>query len=108
MVKDTPHSTNHFLVLENCTVGSTKDMLDSKVPPVTEEAVSKPPTSTLADSIPSPILSSIPSPTLSSTAEPDDSLYKLIHSTLFRRSTYIPIHVHTVDSNHLMVMKALI
>ncbi len=27
---------------------------------------------------------------------------------MFRRSTYIPIHVHTVDSNHPMAMKALI
>jgi len=40
-VKDTPRSTNHFSVLENCMVGSTKDMLDSNVPPVTEEVVSK-------------------------------------------------------------------
>ena len=40
-VKDTPHSTNHFPVLENCTVGSTKDMLDSNVLPMTEEVVSK-------------------------------------------------------------------
>ena len=48
-VKDTPHSTNRFSVLENCMVGSTKDMLDSNVPPMTEEVVSKSKTLELAD-----------------------------------------------------------
>src|SRR6266481_1727752 len=96
--------TNHFSVLENCMVGSTKDMLDSKAPQVTEETVSKPPTPKPAD----PTLSLTPSPTPPLTAKPDDSLYKLIHSTMFQRSTYIPIHVHTVDSNCPLAMKALI
>ena len=40
-VKDTPRLTNCFSVLENCTVGSTKNMLDLNVPPSTEEVVSK-------------------------------------------------------------------
>ena len=71
-------------------------MLDFKVPPVSEEAVSKPPMPKPANSTPS------------LTTKPDDLLYKLICSTMFQRSTYIPIHIHTVDSNHPMVMKALI
>ena len=50
-VKDMPHSTNHFSVLENCMVGSTKDMLDSNVPPMTEEVVSKSKMSKLADTL---------------------------------------------------------
>ena len=49
MVKDTPHLTNHFSVLENCMVGSTKDMLDLNVPLMTEEVVSKSETPELAD-----------------------------------------------------------
>ena len=49
MVKDTLCSTNHFSVLENCTVGSTKDMLDSNVPPATEEVVLKSETPEPAD-----------------------------------------------------------
>src|SRR6266481_8634086 len=49
-----------------------------------------------------------PSPTPPPTSKPDDLLYKLICSTMFQRSTYIPIHVHTVDSNCPMVMEALI
>src|SRR6266481_5787207 len=47
-------------------------------------------------------------PTLSPTAKPNDSLCKLIHLTMFQRSTYIPIHIHTVNSNYPMVVKALI
>ena len=35
--------------LENCMVGSTKDMLDSNIPPATEEVVSKSKTPELAD-----------------------------------------------------------
>ena len=49
VVKDTPHLTNCFSVLENCTVGSTKDMLDSNALPVTEEVVSKSETPKPAD-----------------------------------------------------------
>ena len=89
MVKDAPHSTNHFSVLEDCTVGSTKDMLDSNVPPTTEEAVSKPPTPNLA-------------------GKPAGPPYVLLHSTTFRRSTYIPLHIHMVNSNLPMAMNALI
>jgi len=71
-------------------------MLDSKSSPVNEEVVSKPPVPKLAK------------PTPSLTATSDDSLYKLICSTMFRRSTYILIHIHTVDSNYPLAMKALI
>ena len=48
-VKDTPHVTNHFAVLEACMVGSTKDILDSNTPPATEEVVSKTEMPKLAD-----------------------------------------------------------
>src|SRR6266481_576643 len=85
MVKDAPHSANCFLVLGSCTVGSTKDMLDSNVPPMTEEAVSKP-----------------------STPEPANPPYVLLCSTTFQRSTYIPLHIHTVNRNLPMVMNVLI
>src|SRR6266481_9899273 len=84
-VKDEPHSANCFSVLGSCTVGSTKDMLDSNVPPMTEEAVSKP-----------------------STPEPADPPYVLLCSTTFQRSTYIPLHIHTVNSNLPMAMNVLI
>ena len=91
-VKDTPRSTNHFSVLESCTVGSTKDMLDSNVPLMTEEVVSKYEISKPADT---------PSKT-------EKRISELLQERVFRRSTYIPIQVHTVDSNHPLAMKALI
>ena len=93
VVKDTPHSTNCFSVLENCTVGSTKDMLDSNVLPMTEEVVSKSETSK-------------PAHTLSET---EKRISELLQERVFRRSTYnVPIQVHTVDSNRPLAMKALI
>jgi len=64
-----------FLSLENCTVGSSKDMLDSKIPLVTEEVVSK--TQTPEPASPPP--------------KPDDSIYNLVWSMILQRSTYIPI-----------------
>ena len=60
-------------------------MLDSNVPPMTEEAVSKPSTPELAD-----------------------PPYVLLCSATFRRSTYIPLQIHTVNSNLQMVTNALI
>ena len=91
-VKDTPRSTNRFSVLENCTVGSTKDMLDSNVLPTTEEVVSKSETSKPAHT---------PSKT-------EKRISELLQERVFWRSTYVPIQVHTVNSNHPLVMKALI
>jgi len=66
-------------------VGSTKDMLDSKVLSETEEVVSNPPT-----------------------PQPDDPPYVLMCSVTLRRSTHIPLTIHTVDSNFPMAMNALI
>ena len=91
-VKDTPRSTNRFSVLENCTVGSTKDMLDSNVLPTTEEVVSK---------------SEMSKPT-NAPSETEKRISELLQERVFRRSTYVPIQVHTVNSNHLLAMKALI
>ena len=76
-VKDTPRLTNHFSVLENCTVGSTKDMLDSNVPPTTEEVVSKSEMSKPADT----------------SSETEKRISKLLQERVFWRSTYIPIQV---------------
>ena len=91
-VKDTPRSTNHFSVLENCTVGSTKDTLDSNVLPTTEEVVSKSETSKPAHT----------------PSETEKRISELLQERVFRRSTYVPIQVHTVDSNRPLAMKALI
>ena len=91
-VKDTPRSTNCFSVLENCTVGSTKDMLDSNVLPTTEEVVSKSETSKPANT----------------PSETKKRISELLQERVFRRSTYVPIQVHTVDSNRPLAMKALI
>ena len=38
----------------------------------------------------------------------EERISKLLQERVFRRSTYVPIQVHTVDSNHPLVMKALI
>ena len=92
MVKDTPRSTNRFSVLENCTVGSTKDMLDSNVPPSTEEVVSKSKAPELADT----------------QSEREKRILEALRNKIFQRSTYIPIQVHRVDSNRPLAMKALI
>ena len=88
-VKDTPQSTNHFSVLENCMVGS---MLDSNVLPMTEEVVSKSEMFKLANS----------------PSETKKRISELLQERVFWRSTYIPIQVHTVDSNRPLAMKALI
>ena len=92
VVKDTPRSTNHFSVLENCTVGSTKDMLDLNVPPATEEVVSKSKMPELADT----------------QSKREKRILEALRNKIFQRSTYIPIQVHTVDSNHPLEMRALI
>ena len=73
-------------------VGSTKDMLDSNVLPMTEEVVSKSETSKLAHT----------------PSETEKRISELLQERVFRRSTYILIQVHTVDSNRLLAMKALI
>ena len=91
-VKDIPRSTNCFSVLENCMVGSTRDMLDLNVPPMTEEVVSKSKTPNLADT----------------QSEREKQILEALRNKIFQRSTYIPIQVHTVNSNHPLVMKALI
>ena len=69
-------------------VGSTKDMLDSNVLPTIEEVVSKFETSKLAD-------------TASKTKK---RISEFLQERVFRRSTYIPIQVHTVNSNRLLVL----
>ena len=73
-------------------VGSTKDMLDSNVPPVTEEVVSKSETPELADT----------------RSKREKRILEALRNKIFRRSTYIPIQVHTVDSNRPLAMRALI
>ena len=90
-MKDMPRLTNHFSVLENCMVGSTKDMLNLNMPPTTEEVVSKSETSKLAD-------------TQSKTKK---RISELLQERVIQRSTYIPIQVHVVGSNWLLAMKAL-
>ena len=92
MVKDTPCLINHFTVLEACTVGSTKDMLDSNAPPETEEVVSKTKMPKLVDMW----------------AEREKQILEDLQLKIFQRSTYISIQVHTVDSNCPLAMKALI
>ena len=92
MVKDTPHLTNHFSVLKACMVGSTKNMLDTNAPPVTGEVVSKAETPELADMW----------------SEREKWILEDLQLKIFWRSTYIPIQVHTVYSNHPLAMKALI
>ena len=67
-------------------------MLDSNMLLMTEEVVSKSETSKPADT-PSQI---------------EKRISKLLQERVFRRSTYVPIQVHTVDSNCPLAMKALI
>ena len=67
-------------------------MLDSNVLPTNEEVVSKSET---------PKLANTPSKT-------EKRISELLQERVFRRSTYVPIQVHTVDSNCPLVMKALI
>ena len=81
-----------FLVLENCMVGSTKDMLDLNTPPATEEVVSKSKMPELADT----------------QSKREKWILEALRNKIFWRSTYIPIQVHMVDSNCLQAMKALI
>ena len=73
-------------------VGSTKDMLDSNVPPLTEEVVSKSEAPKLADT----------------RSKREKRILEALQNKIFRRSTYIPIQVHTVDSNCPLAVKALI
>ena len=67
-------------------------MLDSNVPPATEEVVSKSETPEPADM----------------RSEREKRILEALRNKIFRRSTYIPIQVHTVDSNRPLAMKALI
>ena len=67
-------------------------MLDSNVLPTTEEVVSKSETS---------------KPT-NTPSETEKRISELLQERVFQRSTYVPIQVHTVDSNHPLAMKALI
>ena len=73
-------------------VGSTKDMLNSNVPPMTEEVVSKSETRDLADT----------------RSKREKQILEALQNKIFQRSTYIPIQVHMVNSNDLLAMKALI
>ena len=67
-------------------------MLDSNMPPTTEEVVSKSQMSKPADT----------------PSETKKRISKLLQERVFQRSTYIPIQVHTKDSNRPQAMKALI
>jgi len=67
-------------------------MLDSNVPPVTEEVVSK---------------SEMPVPA-DTQSKREKRMLEALRNKIFWRSTYIPIQVHTVDSNHPLAMRALI
>ena len=61
----------------------TKDMLDSNVLPMTEEVVSKSEMSKPANTL----------------SETEKRISELLQERVFRRSTYILIQVHTVNSN---------
>ena len=67
-------------------------MLDSNVPPTTEEVVSKSETPKLADT----------------QSEREKRILEALRNKILQRSTYIPIQVHMVDSNCPLAMKALI
>ena len=67
-------------------------MLDLNVPPTTEDVVSKSETPELADT----------------RSEREKRILEALRNKIFRRSTYIPIQVHMVDSNRPLAMKALI
>ena len=67
-------------------------MLDSNVPPLTEEVVSKSEAPELADA----------------QSERERGILEALRNKIFQRSTYIPIQVHMVDSNCPLTMKALI
>ena len=67
-------------------------MLDSNVPPLTEEVVSKSEAPNLADT----------------QSEREKRILEALQNKIFQRSTYIPIQVHTVNSNCPLAMKALI
>ena len=67
-------------------------MLDSNVLPVTEEVVSKSETPEPADT----------------QSEREKQILEVLRNKIFRRSTYILIQVHTIDSNRPLAMKALI
>ena len=66
-------------------------MLDSNVPPMTEEVVSKSEMSKPADT----------------PSETEKRISKLLQERVFQRSTYIPIQVHMVNSNRPLAMKPL-
>ena len=67
-------------------------MLDSNVPPSTEEVVSKSEAPKLGDT----------------RSEREKRILEALRNKIFQRSTYIPIQVHMVDSNRPLAMKALI
>src|SRR5467141_1288374 len=88
IVKPTPRSTNKFLVLETSTVGSTRDMLTPQSPvdePKTEKAVPQ-----------------------ESPRQPPESTPILIRSSTLRRGTELPLRIHTIGSNTLLLINALI
>ena len=61
-------------------VGSTKDMVDSDVLPMTKEAVSKSKTPKLADI----------------QSETEKRISKLLQERIFQSATYVPIQIHTI------------
>ena len=67
-------------------------MLDLNVPPSTEEVVSKSEAPKLADT----------------QSEREKRILEALQNKIFQRSTYIPLQVHTVNSNRPLAMKALI
>src|SRR5882672_399838 len=82
-----PHSTNRFSVLEMSSVGSTRDMLTLQSPvdePRTEKAMPKEPP-----------------------CQPSDLTPVLVHSTTLCRWMELPLHIHTVCSNTLLLINTL-
>ena len=67
-------------------------MLDSNVPPSTEEVVSKSEAPELANT----------------RSKREKRILEALQNKIFWRSTYIPIQVHTVDNNCPLAVKALI
>src|SRR5882672_5186795 len=87
-VKPTPHSTNKFSVLETSTVGSTRDMLTPQSPVdelKTEKAMPQ-----------------------ESPHQPPDLTPILIRSSTLCRGTELPLRIHTIGSNTLLLINALI
>src|SRR5882672_10718538 len=83
-----PHSTNRFSVLETSTVGSTKDMLIPQSPIdelKTEKAMPQEPL-----------------------RQPSDPTPILISSSTLHRGMELPLCIHTIGSNTLLLINALI